>query len=519
MVARENPPWPPSLSCGSLPSRLPKLAQPMAAPVSVKPERGSLESTSVPTASMDEKAGYEVERGSTRAYKAALPNIDEKALMRKIDFKVLPFIFILNLFTFLDRVNISNAALFGLKDDLNLKGTEFNNIILIYFVTYITSEMPSTLLLKHFKPHVWLTICICGFGFVTIMEGLTQSYAGLLVARLFLGFFEAGIFPGCLYLISMWYRRTEASTRFTFFFNSNNLAGSFAGLLGYAIGHMDGMRGYRGWRWIFILEGTLTLVVAFGLFFLISDFPEESNWLTEEEKEFVKARLEDDVGRSGREEKLKLEDILRPFKDYKCYLGALLYFGLLVPAFSFAYFSPTIIQSYGHSAITTQLLNIPPYFGAFVYGMIVSAISDRIGQRFLFCLFSACLALAGFVILYVVHDNTHLEYAALFLVASGTYTAMPMALCWFGMNARGHAQRAVALTFQIGTGNCGGILAAYSFLAKDAPKYLPGYSICISTTCLAIVSACLYYVGVSRANSKQKAEDDGTEVKVAYYIS
>lgn len=97
------------------------------------------------------------------------------------------------------------------------------------------------------------------------------------------------------------------------------------------------MRGYRGWRWIFILgtpsipppnsafqltyyaEGTLTLVVAFVLFFFIADFPEESDWLTEEEKAFVKARLEDDVGHSGRETKLKLADILRPFKDCRSY--------------------------------------------------------------------------------------------------------------------------------------------------------------------------------------------------------
>lgn len=130
-----------------------------------------------------------------------------------------------------------------------------------------------------------------------------------------------------------------------------------------------------------------------------------------------------------------------------------MYFGLIVPAYSFgaylfknllviaadsdsysAYFSPAIIQGYGHSAITTQLLNIPPYFCAFVFGMTVAAVSDRIGRRFLFCLLGACIGLTGFVILYVVHDNTHLEYAALFLAATGTYTAMPMALCWFGMN-------------------------------------------------------------------------------------
>ena len=129
-----------------------------------------------------------------------------------------------------------------------------------------------------------------------------------------------------------------------------------------------------------------------------------------------------------------------------------MYFGLIVPAYSFgkhlsennlsltdfrtltAYFSPTIIQGYGHSAITTQLLNIPPYFSAFVVGMTVAAVSDRIGRRFFFILFGACIGLTGYVILYIVHDNTHLQYAALFLASSGTLTAMPMALCWFGMN-------------------------------------------------------------------------------------
>ncbi|EKM59629.1 uncharacterized protein PHACADRAFT_205854 [Phanerochaete carnosa HHB-10118-sp] len=455
----------------------------------------------------DEKSVGDVsslEHNAKGSYMAAFPNIEESALMRKIDMRVIPFIFILNFFTFLDRVNISNAALFGLKQDLDLKGNEFNTVLLIYFVTYITCEMPSNMLLKHFKPHVWLPICIFGFGFVTIMEGLTKSYGGILVARFFLGFFESGIFPGCLYLISMWYRRAEASKRFTFFFHSNSLAGSFAGLLGYAIGHMDGMRGLHGWRWIFILEGTLTCVVAFALFFMISDFPEESAWLSEEEKAFVKARLADDVGDSGRDEKLKLADVLRPFRDYKSYLGALMYFGLIVPAYGFAYFSPTIIQGYGHSALVTQLLNIPPYFCAFVFGMTVAWLSDRLGCRFPFAMLGSCIGLVGFAILYAVHNSTHLEYAALFLAATGIYTAMPMVLCWCSMNVRGHAQRSVGLAFQIGAGNCGGIIAAYSFLTKDAPKYLPGYSICISFTCLAIAASCLYYVGISRANAAKR---------------
>ena len=222
------------------------------------------------------------------------------------------------------------------------------------------------------------------------MEGLTKSYGGILVARFFLGdyyfqvrvriilnkllgFFESGMFPGCLYLVSMLVHRSSASAqllisstggtvvqkrqsalRFSFtrtvypdpsVVSTSGLLKDVhrpsAGLLGYAIGHMDGVRGLHGWRWIFILgayispriltwsssnkaaaytEGILTCLTAFALFFVVSDFPEESNWLSEEEKAFVKARLEADVGNSGRDEKLKLVDVLRPLFDCEPHL-------------------------------------------------------------------------------------------------------------------------------------------------------------------------------------------------------
>lgn len=103
-----------------------------------------------------------------------------------------------------------------------------------------------------------------------------SSYGGLLAARFFLGLFECGMVPGCFYLIGMWYRREEAQKRFTLFFASTALAGAFGGLLASAIGKMDGMRGYHGWRWIFILEGVLTCVVAVGFVFLFPSFPEEA---------------------------------------------------------------------------------------------------------------------------------------------------------------------------------------------------------------------------------------------------
>ncbi len=143
------------------------------------------------------------------------------------------------------------------------------------------------------------------------------------------------MFPGCFYLIGMWYKRSEAQRRYSFFFSSTTLAGAFGGLLASAIGKMSGMRGYSGWRWIFILEGVLTAVVAIAFFFLIPSFPEDANWLTTEEREYVKARLQVDQGRSAAERKITLRDVGRVFKDYKVILGGFMYFGYVLELFSF----------------------------------------------------------------------------------------------------------------------------------------------------------------------------------------
>lgn len=98
-----------------------------------------------------------------------------------------------------------------------------------------------------------VSFCMFLFGLITILQGFTQNLSGLIAARFFLGIVETGVFPACFYLIAMWYKREEAQKRYSFFFSSTTLAGGFGGLLASAIGKMDGLHGYRGWRWIFIL--------------------------------------------------------------------------------------------------------------------------------------------------------------------------------------------------------------------------------------------------------------------------
>lgn len=337
----------------------------------------------------------------------------------------------------------------------------------------------------------------------------------------------------------MWYKRSEAQRRYTLFFSSTQLAAAFGGLLASAIGKMDGKRGYHAWRWIFILEGLLTCVIAFGAYFLISDFPEQAKWLTEEERIYIYDRLRADQGSSAVERQTTFHDVVQVFKDYKVILGGLMYFALIVPAYGtyltsslpfssllenptdrvpflhtsgFAYFSPTIIQTYGYTPIQTQLHSVPPMAAAFAFSLLLAYASDKLRHRFLFVLAPICLGITGVAILLRTHHSPHTQYAALFLVAMGTYAAMPVVICWFTMNLRGHHARGVGTAWQIGFGNIGGIVATFAFLAKDAPEYRTGYALLLGFFCLGAVSAAAYFAAVWWGN-RAFGRGVGAEVK------
>lgn len=209
------------------------------------------------------------------------------------------------------------------------------------------------------------------------------------------------------------------------------------------------------------------------------------------------------------------------FADHRSHrLCSFMYFGLIVPAYGYAYFAPGIISGYGYSKIQTQLHSVPPWAAAFGFAMLMAFLSDWAQHRFAFAVFSICVSITGFGILLGVHDNTQLQYAALFLVTMGTYTAMPIIVCWFNMNLGGHHRRSVGSAWQIGFGNIGGIIATFAFLDKDAPRFVPGYSISIAFTILSISACIVYGLGCMVANKKREktptnldlTEDQKTEL-------
>ncbi|PGG97669.1 hypothetical protein AJ79_09128 [Helicocarpus griseus UAMH5409] len=209
-----------------------------------------------------------------------------KSLLRRVDFRLMPPLAILYLVAFIDRANIGNAKLQNLERDLNLSPQQFAWCLTIFFFPYSLFEVPSNVMLKILKPSIWLTFIVFTWGVIMTVMGLVQNYSGLLGCRFFLGVFEAGLFPGCAFITTCWYTRFEVQYRVALFYTAASLSGAFSGLLAFAIGNMEGIRGYSGWRWLFIIEGTGTCVIATICYFLIPDNPSTSRWLTREEHDF-----------------------------------------------------------------------------------------------------------------------------------------------------------------------------------------------------------------------------------------
>lgn len=293
---------------------------------------------------------------------------EQRRLLRRTDWRLLPVLMVTYLLAFLDRGNIANALTLGLIEDLHLTGAHPNVAVCMFFVTYILFDIPSNILMKRLRPRIWLSTCIFCFGVASVAQGLVTNYAGLLATRLLLGFFEAGLLPGCNYLISFWYKREESQLRYAIFQGSVRMSSVVGNLLASGLTQMDGVAGLSSWRWIFIIEGLIT--VAFGsiCFFIMCEFPDKATWLEEKEYQFVKQKTGRDdasvIAEPDRDKTPTATDVICFLKSPEHHVSALIYtsmlqirmpsalsnihsIGCLVPGYGLGYFVPTMIKNMG----------------------------------------------------------------------------------------------------------------------------------------------------------------------------
>ncbi|KAK5168130.1 uncharacterized protein LTR77_006698 [Saxophila tyrrhenica] len=425
----------------------------------------------------------------------------DHALTRKIDLNLLPWLCLLYLASFLDRTNIGNAKVFGLQEDLKMTDGQWQASLAIFFVSYSIFEPVSNVLLKKLRPSVYLPTLVLGWGIVTVCQGVVHNFAGLAACRWFLGMLEAGLFPGCQFYLSCWYRRHEFGLRSSLFFASAALAGSFGGLLAVAITHMDGIGGRPGWAWIFIIEGLATVVIGIMSYFMIHDFPDQSTrFLTSADHARLIRRLREDGQASAEHESFRWEYLRACLTDWKTYTSSIIYMGCGGGLYAFSLFLPTILVEMGYEANTAQLMSVPPYAAAAIATILVGYLGDRTKRRGIYAIYIAPLGMIGFAIL-LTDVPAAGKYAGTFLAAVGIYPLIPNTICWLASNTEGVYKRGITLGITMGWANLQGCVVSNVYRAGDAPRFLPGHGVILGYLTLFLFGgSCLHYLLLWREN-------------------
>ncbi|KAJ3517997.1 hypothetical protein NMY22_g13843 [Coprinellus aureogranulatus] len=420
---------------------------------------------------------HEDEKTSMRSSQSSvgIDPIAEKRLLKKLDLILLPLFTAIYCCNFVDRTSIGNARVAGLETDLGMQGYDLNIALVVFYICYIASDIPSNLLLKQFGSS-WLAFLVLGFGVVTIGAAFVRNQAGLIATRVFLGLTEGGTLSALIYIISRYYRRSELVLRVGIFFGvAPTIAGAFGGLLASGLLKVPDFGIVTTWRKIFLIEGVITTVFGIILVLIVPEDPSKSRIFNEEERKLALARIDADqvVKTQGRKEKTTLKLVLRSF-NFMTIACTICYIFINMSFQGLSLFMPSVIRTQGnYSTIEVQLRTVPPYVASACWVVINSYISARIRMRSVVLFYNTLIMVVGYIIS-VTTRNSQARYASCFLVMMGATVAGPMIMVWGTDNAAPDTVRAVTTAAIPGFGAIGAILAVWTYTPTDAPDYRRG---------------------------------------------
>ncbi|KAI1412541.1 MFS general substrate transporter [Hypoxylon sp. FL1857] len=466
---------------------------------------------------LDEKSNGST-GGSVRSSFPDVPAEEEerkldRAIRWKRDLVIVPVMGVLYMVLFLDRTNIANARSLGigqpngLEGALHMPSNGYNTALWIFYIPFVLAEVPANLILNlnKIRPGIWLGGQMFLLGVLGMCQGLTRSYGGLLVVRFLLGVFEAALPAGATYMISMYYTRREAAVRFAWFFNFALAGPLFSGLLAYALQNLDGVSGYQGWRWIFIIEGLATIFVSVFVIWLCPNFPQhaQSWFLTARERDRLVHLLE--VSR-GAEDKGSAADNVSIWKvliDWRIHLLTMCFFCCDVTASSIASFSPTILTELGWVSTIAQLMTMPVWASGIVSTFVITWLTSHLNFRAPFLLFAICLQLIGWCIMVAYVPAPGVRYLALFFMAAGTFPQMSILMGWLSANLRGRKYLAVGMGWMVGFGNCANFISSNVFITTERPRYPTGFATGLAFTLLGFVLTSTAFALLYLSNKKR----------------
>ena len=300
-------------------------------------------------------------------------------VVRKLTWRILPFVMLLYFVSFLDRVNVGFAAL-TMNQDLGLTPTMFGLGGGIFFLGYFLFEVPSNLILHKVGARIWIARVMVTWGLVSAASAFVTGPNSFYTLRFLLGVAEAGFFPGIILYLSQWFPARQRAVAAAAFMAAAPLSTAIGSPISGAIMQMPTLFGLKDWQWLFILEAIPAVVLGFVVLKALTDSPDKAAWLAADEKAWLIATLREE--RMGRESQAgRAAGALAALRDSRVWILAMIYFGTSAGLYTLGLWAPLIIRQFGFSAFGTGALNAIPSVLA-VIGMVWWARrSDRRGER------------------------------------------------------------------------------------------------------------------------------------------
>jgi len=383
----------------------------------------------------------------------------EEALYRKVALRLIPLLLACYVVAYLDRVNVGFAKL-QMIDQLGFSDTIYGLGAGMFFIGYFLFEVPSNMILHKMGARVWIGRIMISWGLISAAMMFVTTPMMFYVMRFLLGIAEAGFFPGIILYLTYWYPADRRARITAMFMTGIAIAGVIGGpVSGIIMKHTNGIYGWQGWQWMFLLEGLPSVALGLVVIMVLDDRISEAKWLTEEERALLARNIAKDE--AHKEE----ESFLRIISSGRVWLCAAIYFSYVMGVYGVSFFLPTIIKSMGHTdVVEIGLISSIPYSVSVVVMLLVARSADRTGERRWHVAIPGMLGAIGLALSVILAKDGALAIAALTLGLSGIMTTLP--LFW-----------SLPTAFLAGTGAAAGIALINSLgnLAGFVSPYAVGW--------------------------------------------
>ncbi|KAJ0302374.1 hypothetical protein Brms1b_012071 [Colletotrichum noveboracense] len=397
----------------------------------------------------------------------------EIALVKKLDLYLMPILWVMYFLNFLDRNAIVNGKLNNLDKDLNMVGSQYNTCVSIFFVGYITGQIPSNMLVTRVKPAWYMSGWMMAWAVVSTLICIVKDYHGMLACSSFSGLIAAGVFAG-----------------------------------------LDGKHGLAGWRWLFLIQGVVTVGVAAVAFFLLPNAPLETRWLTPEQRQLAHDRVAKDTTEK-RQATSTWSGLWEAAADYRTWVFALMG-NLHLSANGFKNYMPTAVKSLGFNTTITLVLTCPPYLIAGAASVLVSQSSGRYNERTWHITVSKIVASIGFAVA-TSTMNIGARYFAMVLFVGATYGVNNINVAWTAATVGQTDEKKAAAIAMVNTlGNLSFVYTPYLWPDSDSPLFREAMIASIGFSMGVVMTAWLMKFILVRMNRQIRATQEEATNFYAY---